>query len=218
MDWPTENPIDVIKLIGVNAWAVYTVLVFFQKPMSNRELQIHLPLSEKTITGLIRILLEHRLITAVTRMGPWTAAIHGRQMLLTFDKEGGVRKFYGLPATTTTAFKKNSRESHKISGAAAAVESFNAPESVNSTDSVNSEMINSNFRSCQQAGIGEPKAGEISRREHVTPDFIQAHVRDLKEGESLGLAVIRILSGELPRSWRDEIKDIPRPKTRRRKK
>ena len=92
MDWPTENPIDVIKLIGVNAWAVYTVLVFFQKPMSNRELQIHLPLSEKTITGLIRILLEHRLITAVTRMGPWTAAIHGRQMLLTFDKEGGVRK------------------------------------------------------------------------------------------------------------------------------
>jgi hypothetical protein len=63
------------------------------------------------------------------------------------------------------------------------------------------EHIQANLAACAAHGIGEPNASKIARSPWVTPELIQQHVMDLLETESVGLAIIRILGHETPRSW-----------------
>jgi hypothetical protein len=72
-----------------------------------------------------------------------------------------------------------------------------------------------NMKTCQHLGIGEPQASKISNTfsrmgEPVTPDFIQAHVDSLQRGETKGLAILRILNDEFPRTWQEEIDELPK--------
>jgi hypothetical protein len=74
------------------------------------------------------------------------------------------------------------------------------------------EPESKNKQACFLYGIGEPMATRISELEWVTPDFIRDHVRSLVDGESLGLAIVRIRSNELPRLWEEEARQQKRPK------
>jgi hypothetical protein len=65
--------------------------------------------------------------------------------------------------------------------------------------------VNANLKACQLFGIGEPAASELSELKHVTPQLIEAHVRSLVQGETKGLAIVRIRCDEMPRTWTDEI-------------
>jgi len=46
--------------------------------------------------------------------------------------------------------------------------------------------------------IGEPKRSKISSLPWVTPDFIREHVLALRDGDKVGLAILRIESNENP--------------------
>jgi hypothetical protein len=60
------------------------------------------------------------------------------------------------------------------------------------------EAYNANIAVCKELGIGEPSASQLAEMEHVTPEFIRAHVQGLQKGETKGLAIIRIRNNELP--------------------
>lgn len=98
------------------------------------------------------------------------------------------------PTTTTTRLE----ESKKISQVAVVAASQNPRFSDSETErDLNLEM-------CGFMGIGEPMASKISALEWVTPDFIKGHIRSLVQGETIGLAIRRIESNELPRLWEEE--------------
>jgi hypothetical protein len=65
--------------------------------------------------------------------------------------------------------------------------------------------VTKNLAMCKLMGIGEPMASQLSEMKHVTPDFIRDHVKSLIDGETLGLAIVRIRSDELPRLWLENI-------------
>jgi hypothetical protein len=62
-----------------------------------------------------------------------------------------------------------------------------------------------NLEACRLYGIGEPMASRLSEMRHVTPKLIAGHIRSLQQGETIGLAIVRIRSDELPRLWLDEL-------------
>jgi hypothetical protein len=68
-----------------------------------------------------------------------------------------------------------------------------------------------NLAACRFVSIGEPMASKLSRMDHVAPELIKAHVDSLCKGETIGLAIRRIQGDELPRTWLDQIKNIPNP-------
>jgi hypothetical protein len=65
--------------------------------------------------------------------------------------------------------------------------------------------VEENLAMCRLYGIGEPMASRISEMKHVTPDFIQDHIKSLLPGETKGLAIVRIRCDETPRLWLDEM-------------
>ena len=64
-----------------------------------------------------------------------------------------------------------------------------------------------NLKACRLYGIGEPMASSLAGMSHVTPALIIDHVRSLRDGETLGLAIVRIRSDEMPRAWVEEIRE-----------
>jgi hypothetical protein len=102
-----------------------------------------------------------------------------------------------LPATTTKTINP------LITNTVVVVES-QMSENPTSTEYLDLEVtFEKNFEACKQAGIGDPKATEISNLAHVSPGFIQAHKQSLMKGETLGLAIIRIINNECPRLGQD---------------
>ncbi len=65
-----------------------------------------------------------------------------------------------------------------------------------------------NLAACRKYHIGEPNATKISLLEWSSPEFIRAHVDDLDPSDTIGLAVIRIIGNEIPRSWEEEAREI----------
>jgi hypothetical protein len=57
-----------------------------------------------------------------------------------------------------------------------------------------------NLEMCKAVGIGEPTASRISELQHVTPEFIESHVRNLDVHEKIGIAILRIKNNETPPS------------------
>jgi hypothetical protein len=127
-------------------------------------------------------------------------------------------------ATTTTRL-----EGERDLLVVAAVDSRQSPKTSDSVGAQNPNFSDSdereirarwdaNLRACFRVGIGQPKAGSISRLEWVDPDFIAAHVADLGEGQTIGLAIRRIESNELPRSWAEAARvaaDAHKPRKKR---
>lgn len=62
-------------------------------------------------------------------------------------------------------------------------------------------LYQANLEACKAAGIFDSVAEQIAELEHVTPEFVSAHKSDLKKGETIGLAIVRIRNNELPSSW-----------------
>jgi len=66
-----------------------------------------------------------------------------------------------------------------------------------------------NLKKCRREGIGEPAASIISELAWVSPEYIEAHIRSLRPGDSKGLAILRMKSDEMPQIWVDEIAKLP---------
>lgn len=71
-----------------------------------------------------------------------------------------------------------------------------------------------NWEACRKANIGQPKRTEIALMAHVHPRLIADHIKSLRRGENIGLAIRRIESDEVPRNWIDEIETIEKPTER----
>jgi len=96
-------------------------------------------------------------------------------------------------------------KSRKISDPTTTNILINTGESIDSVVVVGRKKSDSEFdacfEACQQNGIFDPSASQISELEHVTPELIAAHVADLQPGERRGLAIVRLKNNELPASW-----------------
>lgn len=63
-----------------------------------------------------------------------------------------------------------------------------------------------NLAALLEAGIAQPAAGRLAKLEHITPEYVRAHVEQIRlEGKHLGAAIYR-----MERGWR-----APPPKSAR---
>jgi len=115
------------------------------------------------------------------------------------------------PTTTTTTIDLSNRLIDSVVVVDTQVAEIPRPGTPSTLYLTHGVTFGKNLAMCQSVMIGEPKASQISLLEHVSPELIKAHVGDLRDGERLGLAIIRIQNNEMPRSWLEEIKGIPRP-------
>ena len=66
-------------------------------------------------------------------------------------------------------------------------------------ESAESEKIGFCLAACDEFGIREPKRGKISKLDHVTPEFIKAHVMQVRDEHlPLGTAIHRIEFNWMP--------------------
>jgi hypothetical protein len=187
---------------------VLWALVFTRRAMTGLELQQWTGYKDDNIKLAVRLLVDLGWVIARSSRGPWCLA-EGRQLPLAESDLIGL----GAPtaATADMVGENNLRE-----------EAVAAAESESDLIGLDEQAIKNawrrNLKACLDVGIGPPKSTEISKCEGVTPDLIRAHVADLVEGEGIGLAIVRILSNELPRTWQEDIKCIERPVKRPRRR
>lgn len=117
----------------------------------------------------------------------------------------------GTPVSTTTTTSRGDKLINKSVVAVAGEESKKWTPAELAKAARQAELeefgipVQANLKACKIFGIGEPMASKISEMKHVTPQFIEAHVRSLVDGETKGLAIVRIRSDETPRLWVDEL-------------
>lgn len=184
-----ENPITFLRSIRGAPACVLWALVLRRRPMTNQELQRWTGYGHDSVTPALRLLVDLGWVSAASSRGPWRLAA-GRQVPLMpmqaasepdEDSEGG-----------SAALALSSSCSSNIEGERdiEQEEQGNAgfPHSPQRTP-VTSEV----HRALLQSGIREPKASALARLDHVTPDYVRAHVRKAREqGHALGTAIHRI--------------------------
>ena len=64
--------------------------------------------------------------------------------------------------------------------------------------------FDANLKACLENGIQEPKASEIAKMDHVTPEYILHHVEDaITDDKEIGAAIYRITQRWTPRKRKD---------------
>lgn len=161
----------------------------------------------ESITAGLDLLTNLGWVVAINKRGPWALADQGRQLpLVNFFDEDESEKI-GLEPIIITKWMQQSQ--YIESG------NNNKNPSPKKSDSHKNPNFEANMKACRAGGIIGPKAIEISDGfgdlgEPFTPDFIKAHCDDAGRS-NIGLAIVRILSDQLPPSWEEELDSIPRP-------
>lgn len=160
--------------------ACFMLLLLSAEPVSNEWLCRMSGYTDKPIAQALKLLSSDEYKLVRRSRGGWILS-HAFQIVLGQEES---RK-NSVPTTTTYI------NTNPIKEEVVAVSRKNS-------DSAQEEAYNANLAACKELGIGEPNASTISDLEHVTPDFIRAHVQGLKKGETRGLAIVRIRNNELP--------------------
>jgi len=194
-----DNPMTFVRSLKGAPISILVAFMINRHAMTALELQQWTGYKGDNITAAVRLLEVEGWLSARSPRGPW-CLVEGRQMPLMADSD-----LIGFSPTTTTT---NGRLNLNKSNVVVAVR----------TTPIKSELqvyleglgipVEANLKACKLYGIGEPMATQISELKHVTPDFIAAHVRSLVQGETKGLAIVRIRSDEMPRMWQDEIDEL----------
>lgn len=159
--------------------ACFMLLLLSAGPVSNEWLCRMSGYTDKPIAQALKLLSGAEYQIARRSRGGWILS-QSFQLVLGSDES---RK-NSVPTTTTTLINNKSSKEEVV------------VVSRKNSDSDRESAYNINLAMCKELGIGEPSASTISDLEHVTPDFIRAHVQGLKKGETLGLAIVRIKNNE----------------------
>lgn len=207
-----ENPLTFVRSIKGAPASILWAFVISRRVMTALELQEWTGYKGDNITVAVRLLVNLGWLSARSPRGPW-CLVEGRQLPLmeAFEKVDqftrGESDLIGFRATTTTAMEERKEDKSVV----VVIKDANPIKS----DSVVYETLGVTFqknrKACRDCGIGEPKASEISLLPWVSPAFIDGHIASLYADQFIGLAIRRIESNELPRTWLDEIKTIHQP-------
>lgn len=205
-----ENPITFVRSIKGAPASILIAFLFCRRAMTALELQEWTGYKGDNLTVALRLLVNLGWLAARSARGPWCLVDGWQLPLMGIDSKvdsitRGESDLIGFSPTTTT--RRDIKPIVKDSVVVAV-----------DTNPIKSELqtyleemgvpVEENLKACRRFGIGEPMATQISEMKHVTPDFIEAHIRSLVQGETKGLAIVRIRSDELPRMWQDEIDDL----------
>ena len=194
-----ENPMTFVRAIKGSPASVLLAFFFVRRAMTSLELQQWTGYKDDNITLATRLLVDLGWLTARSPRGPW-CLVEGRQLPLMADSD-----LIGISPTTTTT---NGRVNLNKSRVGAVADPNPIKSDIQQYFEDLGVPVEANLKACKLFGIGEPVASQISMMKHVTPDFIAAHVRSLVQGETKGLAIVRIRSDETPALWADEIADL----------
>lgn len=191
-----ENSLTFVRAIKGAPSSILWAFFFTRRAMTALELQQWTGYKGDNITEAVRLLVDLGWLSARSARGPW-CLVEGRQLPLMTESD-----LIGLSSTTTTTNSKQLINKSRVAEVAG-------------TTPIKSELrqyledigvpVEANLKACKMYGIGEPMATRLSEMKHVTPDFIAAHIRSLVDGETKGLAIVRIQSDEMPRLWSEEI-------------
>ena len=218
--YPTfENTLTFVRSIKGAPASILWAMVFTKRMMTALELAEWTGYKGDNITVAVRLLTNLGWITAQSSRGPWGLA-EGRQLPLmqVFETlENPDSDLIGVrdPTTTTTIGRDE-----KIDGVVVVVDCTNPIKSDSWPEicyEVEGVTFEGNLKACRRANIGEPKASQIAACEWVSPVFIDAHIKSLREMDVLGLAIRRIECNEMPKVWLDDIKNIPNDASPRKK-
>ncbi len=207
-----ENSLTFVRSLKGAPASILWAFAFTRAVMTALELQEWTGYKGDNITVAVRLLVNLGWLVALSPRGPWCLA-EGRQLPLMELVEKvdqftrGESDLIGVRATTTTAMEERK-------GDYSAVVVIKAANPIKSESVVYETLgvtFEKNLQECRLSGIGEPKASQISKLPWVSPELIKAHKDSLYADETIGLAIRRIESDELPRLWLEEARNIPRP-------
>ena len=156
--------------------SIVVALLLLQRSAKAIELARYCNYDQDTITKALRKLEDVFLFGLVVRVrGGWCLADSAYQLPLTGEPNGENPKFSDNPPSSSRVNIVN--------------------ESKELTTTNQNPKFSDNYEVCKELGIVEPSASVISDLEHVTPEYIRAHVYNLKESDTLGAAVYRIKKG-----------------------
>lgn len=181
--------------------ACLILLIMAEMPMSNEWLCMMTGYTDKPVSQALKLLSspEYQMVVRVSK--GWRIA-KGLQMALPL-----INRNISVSATATESL------SNDLINESVVVVGRNFSETLEKHKNCHFEE---NLSMCRRLGIGEPSASRISDSfnvlgEAIDPQFIKAHVDSRARGEGLGLAIVRILNGELPAIWQDEIDSMQIP-------
>jgi len=204
------QPKILIRSLKGSAAQILLAFLFARRAMDVKEIQSWTNLKRETIYSSMAAL--DGLIVKQTLAHGRDVFLPGGDLLPLFqvlisdapELQESVKRTSG--ATTTTAI-----EERKTDRLAVVVDT--PQESVKRTSGNKNDVIyetygvtfEKNLAACMACNIGEPKASKIANMPWVSPEFIKAHVDSLYSDQRIGLAIVRIESNELPRTWLEEI-------------
>jgi hypothetical protein len=215
---PTDNPLDFFRTMKGAPHSVLAVLAYNGRPMTNHELQLWTGYHGDTISRVTRDLIEMGWLEARTPIGPWSLA-RGRSMpgmvglaptTLARPEFGGghAERPRENPAQASANSARPRGNSASSSGFSASPSSAGwldgnpEEEEEDPSHPPEPELGHADFRETlkvlEEAGVDEPAASRIAHLQHVSADYVRAHLeRARAEGRSLGAAIFR-----MQRGWR----------------
>lgn len=177
---PTQFSVRLVRELKGAPLACFMLLLLSDGPASNEWLCRMSGYTDKPIAQALKLLSsdEYKLIRR--SRGGW---ILSQVFQIVLGNEESRKN--SVPTTTTLINTYSIKEEVVV-------------VSRKNSDSDEEQLYDSNMIACKEVGIGDPSASSISNLAHVTPEFIRAHAKGLKKGETMGLAILRIQNNELP--------------------
>jgi len=189
-----ENPLTFVRSMKGAAISILVACMFARKALTNLELQMWTGYKDEAITEASKLLCMLGWLVAHSRVGPWSLA-DGRQLPLMaiadeLDAIAGVEN--DDLAMRVPVFPDVSASSSSSSNIDLNVPSY-LEEQEEEESSGFSGTLPGVLAALDAAGIREPKRSQLAKLKHVTPELINAHVRQCKaEGLNIGTAIHRI--------------------------
>ena len=170
-----ENPLTFVRSLKGAPVSILFAFMFAGKTLSNSELQQWTGYKDDAITPALKLLCSLGWLIAQSARGPWCLA-DGRQLPLM--EISGLNGFN--PSCSSSSSSK-----------------LNIPSYLEEQEELELSGLNGylleNKNTLDEVGVREPKRSMLAKLKHVTPQFIQAHVRQCKaEGLEIGTAIYRI--------------------------
>lgn len=183
-------PHTLPRQLGAKTFIVWFLLACAEEegivPVSRDWILDHMPdqTSPNTVTAALRWLCDPENQLAIRVTGGWRLA-SAVQLPLTLEiQKRAERPFEGSSSCSSSNRKELifTREEEEQESEKRAERAFE------------NEFYEANLIACDKANIREPKRTMIAQARHVTPKFIEAHVRQsMAEHRPLGTAIYRIL-------------------------
>lgn len=178
-----ENPLHLVRECKGAALSILIILSLVHQTVSQEFLERWSGYTDKPISQALKFLEECQRV--IRCRGGWRLSEGAEQLPLVSCLDESRKNSDSTTSTTTIV------GTSKIEGKAA----VEKDKSRKNSDSCNFKL---NIEAMHQVGIYDnPTTQALANLEHVTPEYIIAHVtQSLGEGQSLGLAIYRMRAGD----------------------